>query len=240
MRVLDLFAGTRGWSHAFTERGHDVFSVELEPDFPGIDWTGDVRDLKVSDLPWKPDVILASPPCTTFSMMTVGKNWTMDGQPKTPKAELGRDLVLTTVHLIETLAPRFAIIENPRARLRTLGLIPYERKTLWQCQYGRPYAKPTDLWGMFPNGFVPLSCRNGASDHVSAPRGSRTGVQGGKTHGWYTLPDAFGAKHWSSSPERKSASRAVAAIPYDLSLAMCLAMEGEWSGIVQLDLWRTA
>jgi hypothetical protein len=50
-------------------------------------------------------------------------------------------------------------------------------------------------------------------------------VQGGKTHSWYTLPEAFGAQFWSSSPERKAASRAVAAIPYELSLEVCLAAE---------------
>lgn len=223
--MLDLFAGTRGWSSAFEERGHDVVSVELEPDFPGITITGDVRELRASDLPWRPDVLLASPPCTSFSMMTVGRNWTHDGHPKTPKAELGRDLVLATVRLIEELQPAYFVIENPRARLRTLGFLgDYERRTIWQCRYGRPYAKPTDLWGGFPPSLVLTpACRNGGEDHVSAPRGSRT-VQGG-THGWYTLPEAFGAKFWSGSPERKAASRAVAAIPYELSLQVCLAAE---------------
>lgn len=234
MKVLELFAGTLGWGKAFSDRGHDVFSVELEEDFPGVSLYGDVRDLTPSDIPWRPDVILASPPCTTFSMMTVGRNWTHDGKPKTEKAELGRDLVLATLRLIRQLQPTYAVIENPRARLRTLGLIPYERVTVWQCQYGRPYAKPTDLWGIIPDTFVPLACRNGASDHVSAPRGSRTGVQGGD-YGWYTLPEAFGAQFWSSSPECKAASRAVAAIPYELSLAMCQAMETE---AMPLTLWQ--
>jgi hypothetical protein len=225
MRVLDLFAGTKGWSSAFEERGHDVVSVELEPDFPGITITGDVRDLRVSDLPWRPDIILASPPCTSFSMMTVGRNWTHDGQPRTPKAELGRDLVLATVRLIAELAPAYYLVENPRARLRSLGFLDrYERRTIWQCRYGRPYAKPTDLWGGFPPSLtLRPSCQNGNKDHVAAPRGSTTGVQGGKTHSWYTLPEAFGAQFWS--PERKAASRAVAAIPYELSLEVCLAAE---------------
>lgn len=248
VRVLDLFAGTRGWSQAFEERGHSVISVELERDFPGITYHADVRHLKLAHLPWRPDIILASPPCTSFSMMTVGKNWTVDGQPRTEKAVLGRELVMATRRLIEECQPAYFIIENPRARLRSLGFLDdYERRTIWQCRYGRPYAKPTDLWGGFPPSLILRpGCRNGDPDHVAAPRGSRTGVQGSTAHSWYTLPEAFGAKFWSSSPERKAASRAVAAIPYALSLEVCLAAERDIiagvrdSRLVQMPLWGTA
>jgi hypothetical protein len=225
MRVLELFAGTLGWGSAFRDRGHDVFAVELETDFPGVDLYGDVAALKPSDLPWKPDIILASPPCTSFSMMSVRHHWTRDGQPKSETARLGGSLVMATIRLADQLRPDYLVIENPVGRLASIGFVDaLDRKTIWQCRYGRPYAKPTDLFGVFPPSFVPLSCWNGNTDHTPAVRGSKTGVQGG-SHGWYSLPESFGARFWSSSPERKQAQRAVAAIPYALSEAMCIAAE---------------
>ncbi len=223
MNVLELFAGTLGWGSAFRARGHDVFAIELETDFPGVDLYADIATVTTDQLPWRPDIILASPPCTSFSMMSVRHHWTMDGRPKSETARIGGSLVLATMRLADQLQPDYLVIENPVGRLASIGLVDaLERKTVWQCQYGRPYAKPTDLFGIFPPSFVPMSCHNGNTDHTPAVRGSKTGVQG---HGGSTLPESFGARFWSSSPERKQAQRAVAAIPYDLSLAMCIAAE---------------
>lgn len=37
MKVLDLFSGLGGWSAAFKDRGHTVFTVDVHPDFkPGL------------------------------------------------------------------------------------------------------------------------------------------------------------------------------------------------------------
>jgi hypothetical protein len=232
---LELFAGTLGWGRAFSERGHDVFSVELDTDFPGVSLYQDIATLTPEQLPWTPDVILASPPCTSFSMMSVRHHWTMDGRPKSETARIGGSLVLATLRLADQLGPKYLVLENPVGRLTSIGFVDgLERKTVWQCQYGRPYAKPTHLFGVFPVGFDAKACKNGNTDHTPAVRGSKTGVQG---HGWNTLPESFGAKFWSSSPERKQAQRAVAAIPYELSLSMCLAMEGKGQGASQLGLW---
>lgn len=181
LRVVDLFSGLRGWSAAFTDRGHDVFAIDNDPRFDADAYLdiGDVESV-LEALPWQPDVVLASPPCTSFSTMTMGRMWTHDGQPKHPTAILGRRLVLATIRLVAVLRPRVWIVENPRARLRTLGLLDgIERRTVWYCQLGESRAKPTDLWGVFPRGLVlPAPCRNGSSDHTPAPRGSYTGTQG--------------------------------------------------------------
>jgi len=229
MRVLELFAGTLGWGRAFSERGHEVFSVELDTDFPGVSLYQDIATLTPDQLPWTPDVILASPPCTSFSVMTMGRNWTHDGRPKTEGARIGAELVLATLRLIDQLQPSYFVIENPRARLRSLGFMDeLDRRTVWQCQYGRPYAKPTDLWGGFPPSLVlEPTCHNGGDDHTIAPRGSRTGVQGGdfRGFGWRSGYE-YGPGN-SKSQKRKDASRAVAAIPHGLSLAVCLAAEAD-------------
>jgi len=182
VNVLDLFSGMGGWSQSFRDAGHPVFRIELNPAFEAdahID-IGDVSGV-LAALPWTPDIILASPPCTSFTTMTMGRNWTHDGEPKTAVAIEGRRLVLATVRIIAALRPRFWIIENPRARLRTLDLLDgFHRRTVTYCQLGEDRMKPTDLWGIFPDRlWLPVPCKNGDPCHIAAPRGSRTGTQGG-------------------------------------------------------------
>lgn len=70
-RVLDLFAGLKGWSQPWIDNGHDVVTVEIDPDFePDIEV--DILKLKKSQVPGPWDVILASPPCQAFSMAAHG------------------------------------------------------------------------------------------------------------------------------------------------------------------------
>jgi hypothetical protein len=170
VRVVDLFAGLRGWSEPFEERGHEVFSVDIDPRF-NVNLHKDILALQPTDVPWIPDVVLASPPCQAFSVMTIGRHWTTDHKPKTEKAMLAMHLVEKTLYFV---------VENPRAKLRKLPQVQnMERRTVAYCQYGENRQKPTDLWGGFPPSLVlkPM-CRPKASCHVSAPRGSRTGTQG--------------------------------------------------------------
>ena len=129
-----------------------------------------------------PDVIFASPPCNSFSTMTMGKMWTHDGNPKHPLAFEGQKNVLSTLKLVALLQPDYWMVENPRARLRSELMRGLPRKTITQCQYGHPRMKPTDLWGVFPGSWTPRPmCKNGDPCHVAAPRGSTTGTQGGVT-----------------------------------------------------------
>ena len=150
-RVLDLFAGLEGWSEPWREAGHDVFSVDIDEEFD-VDLHANIMDLYPSDLPWKPDVVLASPPCEAFSVLTIGKNWTKPtddppNAPKTEQAHNAEELVFETLRLIRWLDPAVWVMENPRAKLRVLPVMEgIPRCTVWYCRYGMPYAKPTDLW----------------------------------------------------------------------------------------------
>lgn len=208
MKVVDLFCGLKGWSRPFRDRGHEVWTTDIDPAFEP-DLARDLLSIRVGDFPlWRPDVLVASPPCEAFSTMVMGRNWTHEGQPKTPKAELAEALVLKTISVIQYLKPRYYVIENPRARLRTLDLLPdwLERRTVWYCRLGEPVAKPTDLWGGFPPSLrLPEMCHNGNPDHIAAPRGSRTGTQG------------------VGRGKADAATRAK--IPYGLGLTVCLAAE---------------
>lgn len=186
MRVLDLFSGINGWGDTARARGHDVIGIDLDPRLPAT-IHANLLTWNPQTLPWRPDLILASPPCEGFSVMVIGRNWSKDGQvrePKTDSARLAIDLVRATRRIIAELQPAYFVIENPRAMLRKMPEVgDLERRTVTYCHYGEQRMKPTDLWGGFPPSLMLApACRNGDPCHVRAPRGSLTGTQG---HGTY-------------------------------------------------------
>lgn len=188
MRVLDLFSGLEGWSGPWRDYGHEVYRVAIDAQFPAEH--RDIMTFEPSKLPWKPDIILASPPCTWFTVMQIGRNWTKDHQPKTEGAKLGLKLVYKTMDIINELKPKWFIIENPRAKLRVLEPLKHlERRTITYCQYGEKRMKPTDLWGVFPTTLkLNPPCKNGDSCHVKAPRGLTNATQGMDKHESAKIP----------------------------------------------------
>lgn len=125
-RVLDLFSGLEGWSEPWKKIGAEVFTVDINPKFkPSL--TADISRLTPSDLPWKPDVLTASPPCEdlagrfTDSMRKVAVR---------PPADL--TLSKATWELIKATGARVWIVENVRASLRPLSEIfgPLTGRTL--------------------------------------------------------------------------------------------------------------
>tara|TARA_Y100000310_G_C20631576_1_gene788927 strand:- start:595 stop:1317 length:723 start_codon:yes stop_codon:yes gene_type:complete len=204
LKVLDLFSGLEGWSEAFRDRGHKVLTLDNDSRFDS-DFCVDIRRFQLKDLPWKPDVILASPPCNAFSVASIGKHWgggKRAYEPNSDMARLSMNLIRHTKKLFETIDPDFFLLENPRGVLRKLHLLDeLERRTVTYCQYGETRMKPTDLWGAFPPSLrLEPPCKNGDPCHEPAPRGARTGTQG--------LNRFESAK-----------------IPYELSLAVCVAAE---------------
>jgi len=204
LKVLDLFSGLNGWGDPWKDRGHDVFSIDNDPRF-GADLVKDMFEVELVDIPWQPDVILASPPCTHFTVMRIGANWNHDHTPKTDGARESLRLVKRTLWLIEELEPKFWVIENPRGKLRKLSpMTMYDRRTVTYCHYGEARMKPTDLWSnrwhRLPSLELREPCSNGAPCHTAAPRGSRTATQG--------MESADAAK-----------------VPHLLSLAFCEAAE---------------
>lgn len=188
MRIVELFAGLEGWSSAAGAEDVVVTS-DLEPRFEST-ITADVLEPDLGArilerLGGKPDVVLASPPCEAFSVLTIGRNWTRPNDypphaPKTDEARLALRLVERTLELIAELEPAFYVVENPRAKLRKLPVVAHlERRTVTYCSLGERFQKPTDLWGGFPPSLaLPPPCNAGDPCHVAAPRGSRTGIQG--------------------------------------------------------------
>jgi hypothetical protein len=224
MRVLDLFSGLGGWSQAFKDRGHEVVTVDIEERFKP-DIVADVMNLTTKDFEkyGQFDVILASPPCNCFSVMTISKNWKIEGGVPYPKRRETKDamnLVKHTLNLIDGLNPRWWILENPRGMLRMQTFMKgYVRKTITQCQYGKKYMKPTDLWGVFPGSFIAKKCKNGASCHLKTRRSARHGIEDNRKT----------SEIWSlgGMKENVALSELRSMIPYGLSLAVCEACEKE-------------
>lgn len=187
IKVLELFAGSRSIGKAAESLGYEVFSSDIK-NFEKIDYAINVLSFDSKKVPFKPDIIWASPPCTYFSVASIGKHWNKNHTPKSKNALLGVAYVEKTLQIIKELNPKFWYIENPRGKLRKLEVVKgLPRATIWYCKYGDNRAKPTDIWSnnirslINPNGWQPRpQCHNGNKNchHEAAPRGSRTGTQG--------------------------------------------------------------
>jgi hypothetical protein len=214
--VLDLFCGLGGFSAAFEDSDRwDVTTVDIGARFDP-DITADVFDLRPSDFERDFDVVLASPPCTAFSMAASRYEKVVDGEPQTNDAADAVALVYHTLGLVRGLSPEFWVLKNPKGYLRQV--IGDPTATVTYCQYGENYMKPTDLWGRHP----PMSyrrCTTGAGCHEPNTDGE---------HGGLGNCDVMG---------RDPAERAK--VPYDLSESIrdaCeRALDGEVPEQVELD-----
>lgn len=182
MLVFDFFAGTLSSTKAFEDAGHTVISFDNDPQFD-VTVQADVFELTAEDLIARfgqPDFVWASPPCTAFSVASMGHHWAPGREPKTVAAEVSMRLVAHTRKLLEDLNPQHGfVIENPRGMLRKLLMLDgLTRHTVTYCQYGDDRMKPTDLWTTLKNWTPRPMCKNGQPCHEAAPRGAKTGTQG--------------------------------------------------------------
>ena len=184
VKVLELFAGSRSFAKVCEKHNCKTYTTDNQP-FEKIDQVCDIFDLDVEKIIKDfgvPDIIWASPPCTYFSVSSIGKHWNKDHTPKTKDAELGMSIIKQTKKIINHFKDLnkdlIYIIENPRGKLRKLNLLKSMIiHTITYCQYGDTRMKPTDLWSNIEFKLKPM-CKNGDDCHQSAPRGSRTGTQG--------------------------------------------------------------
>ena len=186
MKTLELFAGSRSFSKVAEKYNYETYTTDNQ-NFDRIDQVCDIFDFNHNEALMKlggyPDIVWASPPCTYFSVASIGHHWYPNHTPKTKEAVLGIKIVQKTIDLINILQPKYWFIENPRGKLRKLDVVkdlPI-RKTVTYCSYGDNRMKPTDIWTNLDWKTKPL-CKNGNRDchHKPAPRGSTTGTQGMK------------------------------------------------------------
>ena len=183
--VLDLFCGTKSISNAFEARGHTVFTVDWDKRFsPTL--AVDIGTLTAADIialcGCVPDVIWASPDCTTYSVAAISTHRRKEPSgnltPVTDYAKRCDEINEHLISLIKELAPKYWFIENPVGGLRKMAFMQrLPRYTVTYCQYGERRQKPTDIWTNHPNPDFAPPCKRGAPCHDAAPRGARTGTQ---------------------------------------------------------------
>lgn len=187
MKVLELFAGTRSIGKAFEKHGHEVYSIEWDKNFDNIDWYEDIGKITAQDIIDRfghPDVIWASPDCTSFSIAAIShhrrKNIeTGNLDPVSDYAKFCDNVDQHVLDLISELKPKYWFIENPRGGMRKMTWMQgLPRYTVTYCQYGDTRMKPTDIWTNHPDPKFKTPCHNGDPCHEPAPRGSKTGTQG--------------------------------------------------------------
>lgn len=192
MKILELFAGTRSIGEAFEAQGHKVFSVEWDRQHANIDWYIDIGSITAADILEKfgqPDVVWASPDCTSYSIAAISHHRTRESDghlsPKSEYAHFCDEVNQKVLQLIKDLNPKYYFIENPRGGMRKMRFMQeLPRYTVTYCQYelekprDERRMKPTDIWTNHPNPQFKPVCKNGDPCHQAAPRGSKTGTQG--------------------------------------------------------------
>lgn len=141
MRLLDLFCGLGGWSDGFYQNGFDCTGVDnrvLKYKGEGYRYNficQDIFDYQPSNYY---DVVVASPPCSEFS---IAKYYAYGTQ----KERQGLDLVYRAFDIINKIKPRFYVVENVKHLSDFIGppsaIIPYNRFASGKKAY---------LWGQFP------------------------------------------------------------------------------------------
>jgi hypothetical protein len=183
--VLELFAGSRCIGRVAEKMNMNVFSVDWHP-YEKINLVGDIGNISMNDIPFIPDVIWASPDCTTYSISAISHH--RNGTD--PKSDYAKKCDSVNMHFISLINEYLKInpkliffIENPRGMMRKMPFMQeFKRHTVWYCTYGDERAKPTDIWTNSENWIPRNQCKNGNKNchHQSAPRGSKTGTQGRK------------------------------------------------------------
>lgn len=185
LKVLELFAGSCSISKtAKIEFGAHCFSSDLLP-FVGVDYICDIVDFELSRIPFSPDIIWASPPCTSFSIAAISHHWTRNNKPKSDRAREAYGILNKVYEIFAAFPNAKWYMENPVGKLRKHPLINqfaklpgFNRHTVTYCQYGDSRRKPTDIWTNDTQWISKKQCSNGDTCHEAAPRGSKTGTQG--------------------------------------------------------------
>ena len=141
MRILELFAGTKSIGKAFERMGHEVVSVDIEPQFnPSL--CVDILTWDYTEFePHSFFFIHASPPCTEYSKAkTKGVR----------NLEFADSLVNKALEIIDYFQPTWWLIENPASGLlKTRPCMqhlpaPLKCSYCMYCDWG--YRKNTHFW----------------------------------------------------------------------------------------------
>jgi len=237
MQVLDLFSGLEGWSAPFRERGHDVVTLDLDPKF-GADHQVDfltVDSLESLERSGRFDIVLASPPCDTFSTGSFRHHWRCEttclrcarpmervGGERWDHPENGH---LPLPERPYTFSPKTGQAKVGQALvLHTLALIEDYEPKIWVMENPRALMRK-----IVPDEFIRTTvtwCQYG--DTVMKP----TDLWGGFPPGFEARSCKNGDPCHEAAPrgaktgtQGKKDAAARGKIPYGLALEVCLAAE---------------
>lgn len=72
MKTIELFSGTKSFSKVATKLGYKTFTIDNNPELnPDLC----ISILELEKLDNDIDYLWASPPCQSFSVASIGKNW---------------------------------------------------------------------------------------------------------------------------------------------------------------------
>jgi hypothetical protein len=173
MKILELFSGTGSVGKIAKEIGWEVVSLDLKNadiETNILDW-----DYKIYQ-PEEFDIIWASPPCDTFSVLR--KSW-IGRKLKCHHGEvctiellqndintIGLPILRKTEEIIDYLKPKYYFIENPQTgQMKDYITRPYY--DVDYCKYADwGYQKRTRIWTNL-NGFIPKLCKKDCGQLVN-------------------------------------------------------------------------
>ena len=206
MRVLELFAWSRSIWKVWEKLWMEVFSIDYTP-YDNINLVTDIYNLKKEDIPFVPDILWASPDCTTYSIAACKHHRFPDKNARSDYAkqcdEWNQHWLKLMKEWLEINPNMIFFIENPRGNMRHMEFMKeFNRHTVWYCQYWDKHeyidkawekqvsirAKPTDIWTNSKTWTPRPMCRNYKYDkewniidrhcnHDSARRWSQTWTQ---------------------------------------------------------------
>jgi site-specific DNA-cytosine methylase len=184
VKILELFSGQGSISAAFKQQGHEAYRVDWSTKIDA-ELHADVNELTADRLielcQGVPDVIWASPECTTYSIATHRHRTLKEAlAPKTDKARYDDQVNLSLWALIDELmarGTRYYFVENPRGRMRHMNFVQGRpRFTVSYCSYGRKanakgyeefyINKPTDIWTNHPKPAFKALCSKDNKTHI--------------------------------------------------------------------------
>ena len=197
-RLLELFSGTHSVGKIATELGYTVTSLDLKDatiNLDILDW--DYTQMPVGHF----DVIWASSPCDTFSVMkrcNVGRHGCTYESLEADMQHVGVPLLHRTEAIISYFQPRLWFIENPQTgKMKEFICKEKPFYDVDYCMYSNwGYKKRTRIWTNKLN-FKPKICQGGcgfvrAGCHLRhATGGNNPQGKGSRRTQRYQVPSAL-------------------------------------------------
>ncbi len=184
MKLLELFSGQGTISKTFKDNGLESYRVDWSKEVEA-ELHADVMTLTIQQIKQLcgglPDVIWASPQCTTYSIATHRHRTLKEGLlPKTDMAAYDDQVNQAMWKLIDELiaaGTKYYFVENPRGRMRHMDFVKDKpRFTVTYCSYGRKgnaagyenvyQNKPTDIWTNHANPNFKQICTKSTPEHI--------------------------------------------------------------------------